>query len=74
MDKIRPFAICICNDKFEYLERLKIYQTVPNGSDKSGYIRVIDESGKDDLYPENDFILFKFPQTVEQNILAAYKG
>jgi len=74
MDKvIKPFAICICNDNFEDLEQLKIYQTVPNGSDKSGYIRIIDESGKDDLYPENDFVLFKFPQTVEQKILAACK-
>ncbi len=70
---IIPFVICVHNDDCEDLEPLKIYQTLPDDSaDKDGYIRVIDESGEDYLYPKNYFILFKFPKRVEQEILAAY--
>jgi hypothetical protein len=70
---IMPFVICTHNDDCDDLERLKIYQTLPDDSAaKEGYIRVIDESGEDYLYPENYFILFKFPKIIEQEILAVY--
>jgi len=70
---IIPFVICTHNDDCDDLERLKIYQTLPDDSAaKDGYIRVIDESGEDYLYPKSHFILFKFPEKVEQEILAVY--
>jgi len=68
-----PFVRCTHNDDCEDLEQLKIYQTLPDDSAaKEGYIRVIDESGEDYLYPANYFILFKFPKKVEQEIVAVY--
>jgi hypothetical protein len=65
------FAICTRNDDCEDLEPLKIYQTLPDDSaTQEGYIRVIDESGEDYLYPENDLILVDFSKVVEQTLLA----
>lgn len=64
------FAICTRNDNCEDLQSLKIYQILPDESAKKGYIRVIDESGEDDLYPDNCFIPLDLPQTIEQTLLA----
>jgi hypothetical protein len=68
MDKSTiQFAICTRNDECEDLETLKIYQTLADESaTQAGYIRVIDESGEDYLYPENDFMLVDFSKVVEQ--------
>jgi hypothetical protein len=65
------FAICTRNDDCEDLEPLKLYQTLADDSaTQEGYIRVIDESGEDYLYPENYFILVDFSKVVEQTLLA----
>ena len=70
---VLPHTTLAHNDDCDDLERLKIYQTLPDDSAaKEGYIRVIDDSSEDDLYPENYFILFKFPKIIEQEILAVY--
>jgi hypothetical protein len=52
------FALCIENKDCEDLEKRKIYQTLPDEeAEKEGYIRVIDESGEDYLYPQSYFIV-----------------
>lgn len=50
-------AVCIDNEGFQAsLEIRKIYQLVPDESAKSsGFVRVVDESGEDYLYPSNMF-------------------
>jgi hypothetical protein len=51
------FVICIENKDCEDLERRKVYQTLPDVKAKwDGYLRVIDESGEDYLYPESYFV------------------
>jgi hypothetical protein len=52
------FAVCINNEDYEVsLELRKIYKVLPDArADEHHYIRVIDESGEDYLYPE--IILF----------------
>jgi hypothetical protein len=72
MDKSTiQFAICTRNDDCEELEPLKIYQTLPDDSAaKENYIRVIDESFEDYLYPESYFITIDLPQVIEQTLLA----
>jgi hypothetical protein len=51
------FVICVENEDCEDLELRKIYQTLPDKvAAEDGYIRVIDESGEDYLYPQNYFI------------------
>jgi len=56
----RTFMLCIENKDCEDLERRKIYQILPDDeASQEGYVRVIDESGKDYLYPESCFILIQ---------------
>ncbi|HJR09762.1 MAG TPA: hypothetical protein VJ842_21050 [Pyrinomonadaceae bacterium] len=66
------FVICIRNEGSEDLELRKIYQVLPDESAATdGYIRVIDESGEDYLYPEQYFIPVELPQATEKAILSA---
>ncbi len=50
------FVICLRNEECEDLEPRKVYQVVPDPvAAEDGYIRVIDESGEDYLYPQTSF-------------------
>lgn len=52
------FALCIENSDCEDLEKRKIYQILPDEeAAQEGYLRVVDESREDYLYPESYFIL-----------------
>jgi len=60
--KKQSFALCIENKECEDLEKRKIYRVLPdNEAAKEGYLRVVDESGEDYLYPESYFILVELP-------------
>ncbi len=51
------FALCIENNGCEDIENRKFYQILPDEKAASeGYLRVIDESQEDYLYPESYFI------------------
>ena len=66
------FAICIENKDFPAsLERWKIYPVV-NSAEEEGYIRIIDESGEDYLYPREYFSLIKLPHAVEVKLMKEY--
>lgn len=53
----KKFVLCIRDDECEDLELRKVYQVVPDKkASKEGYLRIIDESGEDYLYPESYFI------------------
>ena len=56
--KDTKFLICIDNSDYPAsLERRKIYQALPDSdAEKNKYVRVIDESGEDYLYPASCFI------------------
>jgi hypothetical protein len=57
------FALCIANKDCDDLEIGKVYQIVPNdAAAKEGYLRVVDESGEDYLYPESYFAFVKLPR------------
>jgi hypothetical protein len=61
------FALCIENKDCEDLEKRKIYQILPDeGAEKEGYIRVIDESGEDYLYPQSYFIAVQLPREAQE--------
>ena len=49
------FVICIDNSGYTAsLERRKIYEVLPGVDDSdAGFVRIIDESGSDYLYPES---------------------
>jgi len=66
------FMLCIENKDCEDLERRKIYQILPDDEAlKEGYLRVIDESGEDYLYPESYFILVQLPREVQEALQKA---
>ena len=70
MDKAKEnyrVALCIENKDCEDLEKRKIYQMLPDEeAEKEGYIRVIDESGEDYLYPRSYFIVVQLPREAQE--------
>jgi hypothetical protein len=66
------FALCIENKDCEDLEQRKIYQVLPDDeAGKEGYLRVIDESGEDYLYPQSYFILVQLPREAQEALRVA---
>ena len=57
MKRTPQFVVCIRNEDYPAsLELRKIYQVIPDaGASRHHYIRIIDESGEDYLYPEDHF-------------------
>jgi hypothetical protein len=65
--KEQVFALCIENKDCEDLEKRKIYRALPDDeATREGYLRVIDESGEDYLYPESYFILIRLPREAQK--------
>jgi hypothetical protein len=65
------FALCVKNDDSDDLELRKIYRLLPDEkAAKDGYVRVVDESGEDYLYPEFYFILVKLPIEAQEAFAA----
>ncbi len=61
------FALCIENKDCDDLEKRKIYQVVPDAeAEKEDFIRVIDESGEDYLYPRSYFIAVQLPREAQE--------
>jgi hypothetical protein len=65
--------ICLDNARYEAcLERLKIYVALPDGkAERTGYLRIIDESGEDYLYPSQRFVAAKLPVSIRRAVLQA---
>jgi hypothetical protein len=66
------YALCIDNGGYpESLEVRKVYPLLPDeraaGND---YIRVIDETGEDYLYPSKYFVLINVPQQAVEAMLS----
>ena len=69
---LRQFALCIENRDCEDLEKRKIYQVLPDkDAAKEGYLRIIDESREDYVYPESYFILIVLPREAEEALTTA---
>lgn len=61
--KPRQFALCVSNDDCEDLELRKVYAVLPDKrAAEDGYLRIIDESGEDYLYPEAYFVIVELPE------------
>ena len=61
------FVICLENKDCEDLEKRKIYQMIlDEDAAHEGYLRVIDESGEDYLYPESYFVLIELPLEAQE--------
>jgi len=60
------YVLCVDNKDCEDLEKRKIYKILPDDAKKEGYLRVIDESGEDYLYPESYFIPIQLPREAQE--------
>jgi hypothetical protein len=65
--------ICIDNAGYEVsLERRKIYVAVlDTKAERTGYLRIIDESGEDYLYPAGRFVAAELPVSTRRAVLHA---
>ena len=65
------FALCIRNDECADLETRKIHQILQDDdAAKDEYIRVVDESGEDYLYPTSYSVLVDLPQEARDALVA----
>ena len=74
MTGVEPrFAICMQNEGYSAsLELRKLYRVLPEEDGEAhGYLRVIDESGEDYLFPADWFSSVELPRAVEDALLVA---
>jgi len=71
-DQTLQFALCLNNEGYPAsLEIGKLYRVVPDEEAAAhGYIRIIDESGEDYLFPASRFVFLTVPTEVEEAVLA----
>ena len=71
VDSNSQFALCIENRDCDDLEKGKVYRSIPDAeAAKEEYLRVVDESGEDYLYPESYFVLLDLPQKAKDALSA----
>jgi hypothetical protein len=69
-NKQKQFVLCVRNDAAEDLDLRKVYEVLPDRkATQDGYLRVIDESGEDYLYPESYFIAITLPAAAQEAML-----
>lgn len=67
MSETKHFAICVNNGEYAgTLELRKVYELLEDSTAaQRHYVRVIDESGEDYLYPQSWFVPVSVPASVE---------
>ncbi len=63
-------ALCVRKGEDDDLELRKAYAVLPPAANETGYLRVIDESSEDYLYPADCFVPPELPQIIEKALLA----
>jgi hypothetical protein len=63
-EPIGPVLLCVKNEGYPAsLEVRKVYQSLPDPvAESRGFVRVVDESGEDYLYPSDYFVAVELPQ------------
>lgn len=65
--KKSKFVLCINNQNEDDLTKFKVYQVLPDESaNKDNYLRIIDDSREDYLYPASYFMVIELPETAEK--------
>lgn len=66
------FVVCVQNTGSDDLALRKLYQVLPDeAAAADGYLRIIDESGEDYLYPAQYFLQLDLSQDVQTALLTA---
>jgi hypothetical protein len=65
-------AICVDNTDYEMsLERRKVYPVLPDANaEQDNYVRIIDETGEDYLFPASRFVFLTVSRDIEEAVLA----
>ena len=68
MSEHSSFVVCVENPGYQAsLELRKIYRQLADArAEQDGFVRVIDESGEDYLYPKHFFVPISVPEAVER--------
>lgn len=70
--KTHKFVLCLRNDDCHDLELRKIYQVLPDKkASQEGYVRIVDESGEDYLYPASYFTAVTLSPKARRALLVA---
>jgi hypothetical protein len=68
----KRYLLCVRNTGCEDLEPRKLYEQLPDPrAAEDGYVRVVDESGDDYLYPSEYFIAVELPREAERALAGA---
>ena len=71
-DSKAQFVVCVKNDDCSDLGLRNVYEVLPDPKvAKDDYIRVIDESGEDYLYPASYFYPVKLPKVIRESFRVA---
>ncbi len=67
------FAVCIANEGCDDLEVWKLYRVIADAeAAKEDFLRIVDESGEDYLYPGDRFVLVDLTPPTVRKLLAAH--
>ncbi len=67
--KIISFALCVAQDEESDFELNKLYPIIePLENDPEDYLRIVDESGEDYLYPAVYFQIVQLNQQARENL------
>lgn len=62
-------VVCVRNNDCDDLELRKLYQVLPDPqAAQDGYLRIIDESGEDYLYPASYFVAIILPNETTRQL------
>jgi hypothetical protein len=63
----KRFLLCVRNAGCGDLELRKFYEHLSDAvAEREGYVRVVDESGEDYLYPKTYFVAVRLPREAER--------
>jgi len=67
------FVLCVSNRRYPAaLEPLKVYRALrDDAARRDGFVRVIDESGDDYLYPKDYFVPIELPMSARRALALA---
>ncbi len=71
LTRVRRFAVCLDNTGYPAsLELHKIYRVLPDAqAARDGYLRIVDESGEDYLYPAAWFEFVTLPPKIQRALV-----
>lgn len=61
--------VCVAVEGTEDLQLLEVYRRLPDASaEQRGFVRIVDDSGEDYLYPESAFLPLPSPPALERRL------